>query len=124
MVLTLGERGVGGTASLSEADGGAVVRLPVMRCQDGHCRVGGASAQERRRGNAGGRAVGRHHFPKGRGVVQQAEVTLHGAHVVAHVRVHAAHGGVVAYGEQFTWRGQKLFSSNRFILALAVTVCI
>lgn len=96
VVLTLGEGGVGGTASFSEADGGAVVRLPVLGSQDGHCWVGGPSAQERRGGDAGGGAVGRYHFTERGGVLQQAEVAVHGAHVVADVRVHAAHGGVVA----------------------------
>ena len=40
VVLTLGEGGVRGTASFSEADGGPIVRLPVLGGQDSHRWVG------------------------------------------------------------------------------------
>lgn len=99
VVLTLGEGGVGGTPPLSEADGGAIVRLPVLGRQDGHCLVCGPSAQERSRRNAGVRAVAWNKFTERGGVLQQAEVAVHGAHVVADVRVHAAHGRVVTKSE-------------------------
>lgn len=92
----MGEGGVGGTASFSEADGGAVVCLPMLGSQGGHCWVGGPSTQERRRADAGGRAVGWYYLTERGGILQQTEVAVHGAHVVAHVRVDATHGGVVA----------------------------
>lgn len=77
VVLTLGEGGVRGTASFSEADGGAVVRLPMLGSQGSHCWVGGPSAQERRGADAGGRAVGWYHFTKRGGILQEAEVAVH-----------------------------------------------
>ena len=44
LTLTLGEGGVRGTASFPEADGGAVVRLPVLGSQGSHSWVGRPSA--------------------------------------------------------------------------------
>lgn len=85
MVLTLSEGGVGGTPSFSEADGGAVVRLPMLGGQGSHGWVGGPCTQERRRGDGGGRAVCRYHFTERGWILQQADVAVHGAHVVAHV---------------------------------------
>ena len=42
-----------------------------------------------------------HHLAEGGRVLQQAEVAVHRAHVVANVRVHAAQGRLVTQGKQF-----------------------
>lgn len=93
--LTLGEGGVRGAASFSEAYRGSIVRLPVLRSQGSHCWVGWPGTQKRC-SYARSRAVGWYHLTEGGRVLQQTEVAVHGAHIVANVRVHAAHGGVVA----------------------------
>lgn len=98
-VLTLSEGSVGGTPSFSETDRGAVVRLSMLGGQGSHGWVGGPCAQERRRSDGGGRAVGRCHFTEREWILWQADVTVHRAHIVTHVRVHAPHGGVVAQSE-------------------------
>lgn len=102
--LTLCEGGVGGAAALPEADGRAVVGLPPLGAQGLHGGVGRPLAHEGALGHVGPRAVGvgQDHLAERGGVLQQTQVTVQGAHVVAHVRVHAAQGRVVAHGEQFT----------------------
>ncbi len=67
--LTLGEGGVRGTASFSEANGRAVVRLPVLGSEGGHRWVGRPSRHKRRRGDTGGRAVGWHYFTERGGIL-------------------------------------------------------
>lgn len=104
MDLTLCEGGVGSAAALPEADGRAVVGLPLLGAQALHGGVGGPLAHEAALGHVGPRTegVGQDHLAERGGVLQQTQVTVQGAHVVAHVRVHAAQGRVVAHGEQFT----------------------
>lgn len=103
MDLTLCEGGVGSAAALPEADGRAVVGLPLLGAQALHGGVGGPLAHEAALGHVGPRTegVGQDHLAERGGVLQQTQVTVQGAHVVAHVRVHTAQGRVVAHGEQF-----------------------
>jgi hypothetical protein len=102
--LTLCEGGVGSATALPEADGRAIVGLPPLGAQALHGGVGGPLAHEGALGHVGPRTVGvgQDHLAERGSVLQQTQVTVQGAHVVAHVRVHAAQGRVVAHGEQFT----------------------
>lgn len=90
--VTLGEGGVGGSASLAEADGGAVVGLSFLGAQGLHGRVGRPEPDERG-GHPGGLVAVQHHFLQGRGFSQEFEIPLDGSHVV--LGVDAAQGGVL-----------------------------
>lgn len=96
LLLTLGKGGVGGTAPFPEADWGTVVGLPILGSQCSHSWVGRPGTQERCRGNTRGRAVGRNDFTQRGRILQQTEIAVHRAHVVANVRVHATHGRILA----------------------------
>lgn len=98
--VTLGEGGVGGPAALAEADGGAVVSLSFLGAQRLHGWVGRPEPQERG-GHPWGLLAAQHHLLQGRGLCQEFQIPLHGAHVV--LGVDAAQGGVLIQGIDFPW---------------------
>lgn len=79
--VTLGEGRVRSPAPLSEADGRTVVGLSLLGGEGLHGRVGRSQADERRC-HPGCWLCGEHHFLQGRGVLQEADVSLNGAHVI------------------------------------------